>query len=252
MSKERYEVPIPEEKFIDEEIQLILRKGLDPKASFWSYLVGMYKQVGLKFIFRDFAEILFTIVIAMVAASALIVGAAETPMMREINLYTLIFAWSPMTYLVMAYLFFMIQKKKPAYEVEMTCKYNLHQMSALRMLVFSIISMIVNGLIISLLMLEHKVNFLYALLLSSSSLFLFALAFLYVMLRTHSGLSKLILFVGWMGGNLLASYYSHEYYLHVLKQIPFYVYGIIVVTGLVLYVKNLKRLLFSRNMKGLI
>ncbi|WP_421377876.1 hypothetical protein ACOJQI_11565 [Bacillus salacetis] len=251
MSKKRNEGPLPDEGFIQEEIKKILSKGMDSKASFWSYLGQMYKQVGFRFIFRDFAEIFFTLVIAIIAGISFLAGASETIFIREVNLYTMIFSWSPITYLMMAYLFFLIQKKKPTYEVEMTCKYNLHQLAAFRMLMFSVISLIMNGVIIFLLMLQAELNFFYAMLLSSSSLFLFSLLFLFVILRARNKFSKIGLFLVWVTGNIVASYFSGEYYLHVLKQIPFYIYALLATVGIVLYVKNLKRLLYSRNLKGL-
>jgi hypothetical protein len=252
MSKKRNEVPIPDESFIQGEIGSILSKGLDPKTSLWSYLFEMYKQVGFRFIFRDFAEILFTLIVALMAGAALLAGTADTVFIREVNIYTMIFIWSPMTYLLMAYMFFLNQKNKPSFEVEMSCKYNLHQLAAFRMFMFSIVSMIMNGFIIYLLKLQTELNYFYAILLSSSSLFLFSLAFLYVILRVRNKFTKIGLLFFWVGGNLLASYLSGEYYFQVLKQIPFYIYAFITTVGLVLYVKNLKRLLYSRNLKGLL
>ncbi len=251
MNKNFQDIPYLNKESMQAEIQMILQKGLDPKVSFWSYLVTMYKQVGLRFMFKDIVEILYTLIIACTVIGAFILSSTKVVDVHQINLYTVIFIWSPITYFVMAYLFFIKQKRKPTYEVEMTCKYNLHQLAAFRMLVFSVISMIMNGLFIYVLLMDNEFSFFYSLLLSSSSLFLFALLFLYVQLHAKSRMSKYVLFFGWIVMNLIASYFSSEIYLFVLKQIPIYIYGVIAIASVVLYVKSLKGLLVLRKMKGL-
>ncbi|WP_077302546.1 hypothetical protein [Virgibacillus pantothenticus] len=246
------DIPYLDEKSMQREISTIIINGLDPKASFWSYLATIYQQIGFKFMFKDFVEILFTLLISVIIVFAFILSAIDYIHVRNVNLYTIVFIWSPMTYMVMAYLFFVNQKQKTTYEVEMTCKYNLLQLAAFRMLMFSVISMIMNGLFIYALMFQHDLNFFYAFLLSSSSLFLFALVFLYVQFHTKTRASKIILLIIWLFSNLLASYYSTSFYLNFLKQIPFYVYGVIAIVAIVFYVKSLKGLLFTQKMKGLI
>ncbi|GAA0433362.1 hypothetical protein GCM10008983_07500 [Lentibacillus halophilus] len=246
------DIPFLNESSKQREISTIITNGLDPKASFWSYLANMYKQVGFRFMFKDFAEILFTLLISIVIVLAFILSSMDYMDTQNVNLYTIIFIWSPVTYLLMAYLFFLNQKKKTTYEVEMTCKYNLHQLAAFRMLAFSVVSMIINGLFIYALNFQHDLNFLYAFLLSSSSLFLFALIFLYVQLHTKTRASKIILLTIWLSSNLLASYYNTNLYMNVLQQIPFYVYGVMAIVSIILYVKNLKEMLLVKKMKGLI
>ncbi|NBJ70698.1 MULTISPECIES: hypothetical protein [Clostridia] len=244
------DIPYLDEKSLQKEISAIITNGLDPKVAFWSYLATIYKQIGLKFLFKDFIEILFTFLITLVIGSAFILSTIDYIHVRNVNLYTIVFIWSPMTYMVMAYLFFVNQKQKTTYEVEMTCKYNFLQLAAFRMLMFSAISMLMNGLFIYALILQYELNFFYAFLLSSTSLFLFAVLFLYVQFHTRTHVSKIILLIVWLGSNLLASYYSMSFYMNFLKQIPFYVYGIIAIVAIVFYLKSLKGLLFTQKMKG--
>lgn len=250
MKNNAWEMPFLDETSRQNEVSAIIHHGLDAKASFWSYLAAMYKQVGLRIMFKDFAETLFTLLLAMVVVLAITVGSMGFFDIGHVNVYTVIFIWSPLTYLAMVCLFFFHQRQKLTYEVEMTCKYNIPQLAAFRMLMFSIVSMIINGLFIYAFVFQQELNVGYAFLLSSSSLFLFALAFLYVQLHTKTRASKIILFVIWLAGNLLASYYNTNLYMSVLKHIPFSVYGMITVVSLVFYVKNLKGLLRIKKVKG--
>ncbi|WLD94671.1 hypothetical protein [Alkalihalobacillus sp. AL-G] len=252
MNRDWKNIPYPDEETISKEVRTIVADGLDPKASFWSYLVTMYRHVGFRHVFHDLTEILFTLFVLVAVLLTFGLSISDWVELENINLYTAIFIWSPITYAVMAYLFIFNQKQKPSYEVEMTCKYNLHQLAAFRMLAFSVISMIMNGVLIYFLMIQQELNYFYAILLSSTSLFVFAVVFLLVQLHAKSPQPKLMIASGWVIGNLVVSYYSTEFYLNFLTHIPFYVYGVIAVSSIVLYYKKLNELLFATRMKGLI
>ncbi|MFB1051023.1 hypothetical protein [Paraliobacillus sp. JSM ZJ581] len=241
-----------DETSIQNEIRIIIEKGLDPKASFWSYLATMYKQIGFRFIFKDFAEILFTLSLSIVVVLSLILTSVDYIHVKNVNLYSIIFIWSPLIYFTMSYFFFINQKTKSTYEVEMTCKYDLFQLAAFRMLLFSVVSMLINSVFIYTLVYNQGLNFFYAFLLSASSLFVFALIFLYVQTRTVNRVYKILFLVVWLIGNLMASYYSSNFYLRFLEQIPIYIYGFIAIGAIMLYIKNLKKLLFIKKMKGMI
>ncbi|WP_349409868.1 hypothetical protein [Pseudalkalibacillus sp. SCS-8] len=252
MDKQRFEIPYPDEKEMQMEISMILEKGLDPKTSFGTYLMNMYRNIGLRHLFHDWTEILYTLVIALFLLGAMGIGVMEWVPADQLNIYTFIFIGSPLTYFTFAYLFFLNQKQKATYEVEMTCKYNLHQLAAFRMLVFSLFSLMVNGVIILLIAAQKEINVLYAFLISSSALFLFAMAFLYVQLHMKSRQAKWTVACVWVVGNVTAAFYSKDVYQLLLQHIPFYLYGIITVGAAILYIRSLKGLLFSTRMKGLI
>ncbi|KAB8125737.1 hypothetical protein F9U64_21815 [Gracilibacillus oryzae] len=245
MQNSNKKIPYPEEIEIDQEISTILTEGMDSRANFWSFLLTMYRQLGFRIIFRDFTEIIYTIILSIVVVTGLLMSLGDLLIWNDWNVYTIIFTFSPVTYLLFAYFFFIFQKQKPTYEVEMVCKYNLYQLAAFRMLTFSIVSMLVNSVFIIGLMMDQSIHFGYAFLLSSSSLFLFAVILLYVQLYVFSRLVKLLLAIGWLLGNILASIFSEGLYLIILQQIPLYIYGMIVIGSFVVYLKGLKKLLFA-------
>ncbi|MFC4401964.1 hypothetical protein [Gracilibacillus xinjiangensis] len=245
MKKPNRKIPYPDEIEINKEISSILTEGIDKRANFWSFLHTMYRQLGFRFIFRDLTEIIYTIILSLFVVITLLMSLSDLLTWAEWNVYTTIFTLSPITYLLFAYFFFIIQKQKPTYEVEMVCKYNLYQLAAFRMLTFSIVSMLLNSVFILGLMIEESIHFGYAFLLSSSSLFLYAVIFLYIQLYVQSRLVKLLLAIGWVIGNMLASIFSEELYILLLQQIPLYIYGMIIIGSFVLYLKGLKKLLFA-------
>ncbi|MBM7553103.1 hypothetical protein JOC33_002001 [Thalassobacillus pellis] len=252
MNKERIDIPYPDEDSIQMEINTIIAKGLNPKASFGSYLAAIYRSVGFRHLFHDWTEILYTLFITLFVLAVTSMSVMEWIPVEKLNIYTFIFIGSPITYFVFAYVFFVNQKQKATYEVEMTCKYNLHQLAAFRMLVFSVLSMLINSVIILSISLHKSLDILHAFLLSSSALFLFALAFLYVQLHMKSFQAKLTVTGMWVLGNILVSIHSVEFYEAFLQQIPFYIYGLIGIVAAGLYIRSLKGLLFAIRMKGLV
>ncbi|WP_273130880.1 hypothetical protein [Bacillus weihaiensis] len=251
MKKTSMKVPFPDEETIQQEIQFIVSKGLDPKPSFWSYLSSLYRQVGFRYLFRDATEILFTFILAAIVLIALFMSMTDLVKLEKINVYTFIFICSPVSFAVLAYFFFIHTKQKPTYEVEMTCKYNLHQIAAFRMLVFAVVSLITNGVLLSFFILQERFHYLFAFLLSSSALFLFAIVLLFAQLHVKSKAIRNVLFFLWVGVNLFCSYYSNEVYVFVLNKIPYYVYGIITLSGLIIYIEKVKKLLFTKNVRRL-
>lgn len=56
-------VNMPTEKEIKSEIDFIVTQGLGKRESFYSYLKSMYKQIGIRYLFRDGLEIAFIILL---------------------------------------------------------------------------------------------------------------------------------------------------------------------------------------------
>ncbi|SFQ40087.1 hypothetical protein [Salibacterium halotolerans] len=252
MSKKRQAVPYPDEREMEHEIDTILSKGLHPAPSFGHYLLAMYRQVGFRYIFRDATEIVFSLVLAIIVLAAMGIAAQNYTAFPPDNLYTWIFGWSPALYMVVAYFFFMNKDHHPSYEIEMTCKYNVYQLAAFRMLIFSLAAMMINGVILFFIAGEYQLNFYFAFILSTTSLFLFATLFLYIQLKRNSRFSKLVVMAGWGVINMILSFVSSEMYQNILQHIPFYVYGIMTAGGFLLFYKHLKKLTMYTRAKGVV
>jgi hypothetical protein len=134
----------------------------------------------------------------------------------------------------------------------MTCKYNVYQLAAFRMFMFSIFAMLANGVIIFWLATEFSIHFPFAFLLSVASLFLFAAAFLYVLLYVPTKSGKIALFISWIAANLFLSYMNSYVYQAFLLNVPYFIYIIIGMAAMYIYVHQLKLFFVKTNIKGVL
>ncbi|MGM8365429.1 hypothetical protein ACLIBG_08075 [Virgibacillus sp. W0181] len=252
MKKDKFYIDFPDEQTIHEQINYIVSTGMPVKISFFSYLKQMYKQIGLKFIFRDAME-LFYITVLLVAVFVYFSFKAEFLHQLDGKIHAWIFIFSPIIYLTLSVLSLYKLKQNNTYEVEMTCKYNVFQLAAFRMLVFSLICLGINGIIIGVLSVSYqKINFLQAFSLSTVSLFLFSTAFLFALTKMQSNFTKYSFIFGWLAINFLFVFYSKEVYKTILINIPMYIYIGFVAVFVWLYIKNLKKLITYRNSEGVV
>ncbi|MBP1993635.1 hypothetical protein [Paenibacillus eucommiae] len=248
-----FPIDFPDDSTIEAQIKSIVTKGLAPKESFYSYLKNMYGQLGFKYMFRDITEIIFALVLGFLILLFVAIGTHYSLAFRIDAMYSFIFIFSPVLYLITSIIFFIQKKNRVNYEVEMTCKYNIYQLAAFRMLVFSLICMALNAILIYFIMASfHQINFLYALMLSAASLFLFSTAFLYTIIRMSSSIAKYGLTIGWMLLNLLLFTFNTEQYTLFLSSLPIYVYVVIAAVCFFFYIKHLKKLITFRSTGGVV
>lgn len=253
MSKHRVEIDFPDEIIIESQIQKIVSEGIIPRESFYRYLKNMYRKIGLRHIFHDATEIAFTFFITISILVFLVMGATEGSGLPDGSMYSFIFITSPLLYLAMALVSFVSTRLNGTYDLEMTCKYNIYQLAAFRMLIFSITSIIANTLMICFVtIIYQQMDFLTALMISTTSLFIFSTMFLYGMMIRNISITKHFTVGGWILINILLIIYSREFYNRLLINIPVYVYLIVIIGCIYAYIKNLKKLIFSRDLGGVI
>ena len=248
MKKNLIEIPYPEEAEITREIDLILARGLEPKGSFYRQITTMYRQLGFKYLFKDLTEIIYLVAIAL----AFLLMTLPTVLVRigPSNIYPLIYTLSPLIYLVGVLSFFYRMKRKPTFEIEMTCQYNLYQLAAFRMLVFSGVSILFNGILLCRMTWQIPLNFPLALGISIGALFLFSGALLYGLFN-HGGKYMVPLIVlGWFGGNGLLSHWGGSHFSLYLTKVPIILYWGIGAFMICLYLKSLKGLMNLRRIGG--
>ncbi|NLY45064.1 MAG: hypothetical protein GX053_03620 [Tissierella sp.] len=252
MSKDRLEIEYPDDAMIESQIQMIISQGIKPKESFYSYLKKMYRQIGLRHIFHDATEIAFTFFIAISILLFITIGAVRESGVADESIYSFIFITSPMIYLTMALVSFVNTKFNGTYELEMTFKFNIYQLAAFRMLIFSIISILVNTMMIYLVaIINRQMDFLMALMISTTSLFIFSIIFLYGMMKRNTAIKKHLIIGGWILSNLFLTIYSKEFYNTLLIHVPIYVYLLVITGCIYVYIKNLKKLMFSTDLGGI-
>lgn len=252
MSKNRLEIDYPKDAIIESQIQMIISQGMKPKESFYSYVKKMYRQIGLRNIFHDATEIAFTFFIVISVLLFVTIGAVRESGVADESIYSFIFITSPMIYLAMALVSFVNTKFNGTYELEMTFKYNIYQLAALRMLIFSVISIIVNTMMIYLVtIINQQMSFFTALMISTTSLFVFSTIFLYGMMKRNTSITKYLIVGGWIFSNLLLIIYSKEFYNTLLIFVPIHVYLVVILGCIYAYIKSLKKLMFSTDLGGI-
>lgn len=253
MDKYESYIDFPNDDVIKVQISSIVSKGLKPRQSFLSYLKNMYKLIGIKNLFHDITEIVFVVLIMLSILVFITISSKSSRNIDNGSIYSFIFMFSPILYLAVSLISFINTKQKGTFEIEMTCKYNVYQLAAFRMLVFSVLCIIFNVSVLFLVSALYKqIDFLQAFMISVTSLFLFSTIFLYVNINIDSKVIKYFVLLGWVIMNLGVSIFSKEIYPMFLNKIPFYVYLSVTVMCLCAYINNLKKLITFNNIKGVI
>lgn len=241
MDNKEKKIIIPEINF--DELNSIVDKGVKKKISFIRYLKKSFKELGFKNIFHDKVE-LFAIVLIYIPLSILI----SIINFNIENVYEITFFVSPILYLATTLFSFYNSKNKGAFELEMTSKYNLYQLAALRMFIFSLASILINSLsIVCIFIMEKEVDVIKMIIISITGIFLFSTIFLYSLLKLKLNLSKYLVIGLWILINLFLITSGNKIYKDLLIEIPIYIHLIISTLCVALYIKNLNKLINYRK-----
>ena len=235
---DKFDIDMPDDLEIQNQINLILDKGLKKEEHFYSYIKNMYKKIGFRNLFHDKAELIFIGVLLLSILLFGILGIKRSSMISKERIYIFIFIISPLYYLITNIFSFMNMKENNTYEIEMVCKYNLYQVSALRMLVFSVISIFLS--VIFILGLYNKIDILRGIMISITSIFLFSSLLLYSMVKLKSEIGRYLVIGFWIIGNLILLRLSFNQYFEFLQTMPMVVYVLVSVTSLFIYMKNIQ------------
>lgn len=237
-------VEFPDEDTIHTEVEHIIARGLMPKPSLSRSLMDMARQLGLRVLFKDRAEIaLITIVGLLIMVLFGYAAGEQVNSASPWSMSVLIFTTSPVLYFTIAVMFFVQLRTKSTYETEMACKYNVHQLAAFRMLIFSLLSLAANMISIMVLAVQIEgFEVARSILMSASSLFIFSALFMYFQLHVKSGWSWLIAGMSWISVSVLLTLGLGPVFEQVLNQVPLLVYGFIAIAGFMLYARHLKQM----------
>ncbi|PWA09758.1 hypothetical protein DCC39_12400 [Pueribacillus theae] len=251
MDKEKFRIPMPDEQTIQSEIERIVAVGVKPRQSFLSYLVMMYRGIGVKYLFtnqRDGILITFSIMAILVFLFSQI---SEKAWVQETEVYSFLFLVSPLLYISLSVYDFLHKRHNQTFEVEMVSTYNLYQVAAFRMLVFSIISILVNTIsIISLIMMYENLHFIRAFMVSTTALFLFSIIFLAALMKRQSGIVTILVIAGWIGTNRALSIPRNQIYAEFLLHLPVFVYGVVLIVSILVYLNYLSKLMRFKPTEG--
>lgn len=233
-------IDMPDDLEIENQINFIVEQGIEEKEGFYNHIKNMYKAIGFNNLFHDKSELTFISVLCMSIVALFIFRTSRDIYLSKESMYAYIFMISPLFYFVTNIFSLINMKENNTYQVEMVCKYNIYQVSSLRMLIFSIICIFINTLII--LAVYDRIDFIKGFMISMSSLFLFSTIFLYSILRIKNIITKYIVIVGWIVLNAAMSILDIRVYSNILSSIPTYVYAIVTMGCIYLYFKNIVNL----------
>ncbi len=235
---EKFEIDIPDEFEIKNQISIILDKGLQRQESFYSYIKNMYKNIGVRNLFHDLSEMIFIAVLVISILGFLYVRTYAIDVNKIEEIYAMIFTVSPLYYLVTNLFSFINLKENNTYEVEMVCKYNVFQLASLRMLVFSVISVFINILFVA--SLYKHIDILRGIMISITSVFLFSSILLYGVVKVKSKYMRYVVIIGWIFINVLFVNIDLNGYTNILQNVPIVIYGLILVISMYSYIKNIQ------------
>jgi hypothetical protein len=250
MNKEKLQIPMPDERTIQTQIDQIVAAGVSQKESFTTYLTSMVRQIGFKHLFADRLGLVYMFLTALLVNSSMFL-LAEPEKLAIQDLYGLVFLLSPLLFLMLSIFTYVHKMNKETFEIEMSCKYNVYQIIAFKMLAFSAVSIVVNTIMIAILATVYDdIHFLRAFMISITGLFVFSILFLYGMMKRRSTIAVATVVIMWMGGNLLFRFMNDALYTNLLVTMPLFVYGVVFIGSLYCYVRYLKRLIRFTQMKG--
>lgn len=248
MRKEKLQIPSLDEHLVQMEIDKIVAAGITPKVTFLTYLKSMIQQVGMRHIFSDRLELGFLITVVAALLAMLIIS----PFQGQIqDIYSYIFLLSPILFMVLSVSTYLRKTQNNTYEVEMACKYNVYQIIACRMLLFSLLSVVLNTIAIAAVAMQFEgIHFFRAFILSLTSLFVFSTLLLFALMRRRTSVIVVMTVIGWTFGNLLLQTVNVQVYNDFLLKLPTVVNAIVLLGMVFIYIRCVKKLIQFKQMEG--
>ena len=175
----------------DKAIASILDVGLTRPVTTWGYLRDMYHNLGLRVIFWESAPaMLLSVAVALVYI--LVIASQFTFFNADEHLSAMLFLFSPALFISMTVCTEAIERMSGLYEIKMTSKYTIRQITAFRLLCFSLIgtifAVIANVVIYPIMATELRSGFLFQMIsVALCSLFLCSLLITTILRRFRSG-----------------------------------------------------------------
>lgn len=248
MEQNKFEVKLPKEEIIQDQISIIVAKGLPQRKTFLTTLKDIWHNVPLWQVFFGRGEWLFSLILLVGVITFTVITVGENSI-KAGEFYRLIFTGAPFVFLALTGFSFIDKKLNGTLEIEMTTKFTVYQLLAIRMFVYSVIAsfFIITCIVIAAQFIGIQV--LYSIPIALSGLFIFAAVLLLLYQEQHLVLRTGVFCTVWIGGNLGLSQWFPNSYQFVITQLPIIIYFLILVSAICLYLYSLKRF-FTRNQGG--
>lgn len=248
--KEKFEIHFPSENEIQSEVNQIVSKAMRHRQSFPLALLHLYQQIGLRNLLLHQCHTMGIIASALLTLIALLLLAGRSIHLTE-QLYPYIFLISPILYIALSIHDYWYKRSDGTFELEMSAKYNLYQLTALRMLLFSVFSILGNTFVLTLMSFRfEELHILRAICISTTALFIFAIAFLAVLIKKQTMFSFILVLIIWTGMNITFMLLPNYQYAAFLTKLPTFIYGVVLSISLFVYLQYLKKLVRLKPEEG--
>lgn len=248
--KKKLEIHFPSENDIQSEVNQIVSKAMYHRPSFPASLFQLYRQIGLRNLFAHQTETMVIIGSALFTLISLLTMAGNNMQFTE-QLYPSIFLISPLLYIALSLHDYWYKQSQGTFEVEMSAKYNLYQVTALRMLLFSMLSILINTIAVILISFRiEDFQILRAVCVSTTALLIFSIAFLALLTRKQTMFSLVLVLCAWIGLNVTLMLLPDHQYAVFLGKLPIFIYGVVLTISLFIYLQYVKQLVRLKPVEG--
>ena len=213
-------VPYPSDAQITCAVEKIKEKAISERDTVFGFLRKMVKQMGLRMLLADTmdaAVVAFAVFLAVgTAVPRKICGLPD----EEQLLGVFLFVFSPFFFALFSVLSMWKERADTLYQLKMTCKYTSWHLLTFRMFVLSIVSFGINGAYVAVLCFRVDLSVVRMLCICFSSLFLFSLLSVAVLLRSDIPAAVGLTYLLWIGGSAGAFWMIPEVFGAILFTVP--------------------------------
>lgn len=229
MTEDKWNIPYPDDHEIERQTALIIQRAFPEKRSFFKEMREFKNQMGWLYLFPNRSETIFTSFILILTIFCLwLIASADSSFSPFLYGYT--FLTAPVSlFLLTAYAFYE-KWAQNTFELEMTMKNTVFQVLAVRVLLFSGISLFINMSAAFMLAQNFDVEFIRVWLISLTSLFAFASGLLWFVARGNVWRRTVGYSIAWLIVNSCLLFMMKDIYLQFVFQLPLIIYtGILLV-----------------------
>lgn len=194
-------IEYPTEEEINMSIAVSIEKAYPNREGLLIYLGRLYRQIGMAFLLHGMWE-LFLLVIAAYGFGICCYDKLSQTLTG--NSHLLIILVSPLVFQSILLLSVLREQEQYTYEVEMTCKYTVYHVLALRMLIVSGFSILLNAIFCTILFWENGMAVLVRMVfLSATAVFAYSLFYVSLLTKSIRLIYQVLLYGAWLLGNVL-------------------------------------------------
>ncbi len=236
-------IPIPTKEEKEKAINKIISNGMTPQENFIQRIVNLYMHIGTKYIFGDILDCL----IIAITSTVLIYFFSLSFRIMNTELSTT-FAISPIFYIILTLATEWKEKMSHLYELKMTCKYTVKQITAIRLLCFSALGVLFSSLMsMGYSLIFTNESLLDIFIVSLLGLLINSLLALGVMLYGNRRNSHNILIGLWFAVFLLPPVIWGKGWNVFLGELPYLLITVLILIMAAIYLLGIKKLITERE-----